>query len=196
MSKEPNQAAGFTILELAVVVLISGVVFAIATPKITNAMREYRVNIAMRQIVDTLNRVKTQAVSENKRSAMMLDTGNNRAGMAILKYDTPSATWVVDSVSYFPLPSGITFQRPAGTASPAGVTSTGVTSFPAYGTSTTVFRQDFTSRGFPVVATGADVLSVFLGNGVTYRSITMTSVGGLRTYKTNSATGSWIDTRY
>lgn len=196
MSKEPNQAAGFTILELAVVVLISGVVFAIATPKIINAMREHRVNIAMRQLVDTLNRAKTQAASENKRTAMMLDTGNNSAGMAILKYDTTSSTWVVDTVSYIPLPSGITFQRPAGTAAPAGVTTTGVTSFPSYGSSTTVFRQDFNSRGFPVVVNGSDVISIFLGNGITYRSITMTSVGGLRTYRTSSATSSWVDTRY
>jgi Tfp pilus assembly protein FimT len=194
MSNVPNKAAGFTILELAVVVLISGVVIAIATPKITNAMREYRVNIAMRQMVDTLNRVKAQAVSDNRRSAMMIDTANNRVGMATLTFDTPSSLWVVNTVTYAPLPQGVTFQRP--TASPTGVTSTLVTSFPSYGGSSTVFRQDFTTRGFPVTALGTDVLSIFVGNGKTYRAITMSSVGGIRTYLTTSLVSSWADTRY
>lgn len=181
-------------LELAIVVLISGVVMAIATPKVTNAMREYRANIAMRQMVDALDRVKAQAVAENKRSAMMVDTANNRAGMATLTYDTPSALWVVDTIYYIPLPQGVTFTRP--TASPTGVTSTTVTSLPSYGGSSTVFRQDFTSRGFPMVAAGTDVLSIFLGNGKSYRAITMTSVGGIRTYATASLTSAWVDTRY
>lgn len=181
-------------IELAVVVLISGAVLAIATPKITNAMREYRVNIAMRQMVDMLNRVKAQAVSDNRRSAMMIDTANNRVGMATLTFDTPSALWVVGTITYVPLPQGITFQRP--TASPTGVTGTTVTSFPSYGGSSTVFRQDFTSRGFPVTALGTDVLSIFVGNGKTYRAITMTSVGGVRTYLTTSLTSAWADTRY
>jgi hypothetical protein len=35
-----------------------------------------------------MNRTKMQAISENKRSAMLIDTANNRAGMTVLKYDT------------------------------------------------------------------------------------------------------------
>jgi Tfp pilus assembly protein FimT len=192
--KKSRSELGFTILETSIVLLLAGVVVAIATPKITNAMREFRANIAMRQMVDTLNRVKMQAVSENKRSAMIVDTANSKAGMAVLKYDTPSSSWIVDQVYYSPLPQGVTFQRP--TAAPTGVTNTAVTSFPAYGTSTTVFRQDFNTRGFPVVANGSDIVSIFIGNGKSYRCVTMTSSGGLRTYKTDTLTSSWADTRY
>src|SRR5436190_4593931 len=130
ISKRVRQEAGYTILQLAVTVLVSGSVIAIATPKITNAMREYRANIAMRNIADTLNRAKMQAISENKRSAMLVDTASNRAAMAVLKYDTASASWIVDQTFYVSLPQGVTFQRPSITA-PSGVTTTGVTSFPA-----------------------------------------------------------------
>lgn len=96
--------------------------------KITNAMREYRANIAMRNIADTLNRTKMQAISENKRSAMLIDTASNRAAMAVLKYDTPTAAWVVDQTYYVSLPQGVTFQRPTITA-PTGVTTTGLRPF-------------------------------------------------------------------
>lgn len=195
ISKRLRQEAGYTILQLAVTVLVSGSVIAIATPKITNAMREYRANIAMRNIADTLNRAKMQAISENKRSAMLIDTASNRAAMAVLKYDTASASWIVDQTFYVSLPQGVTFQRPSITA-PSGVTTTGVTSFPAVSGSTTVFRQDFNSRGFPIVANGSDVASIFLGNGQSYRAITLTSVGGIRTYKTDTANANWVDTRY
>ena len=195
ISKRLRQEAGYTILQLAVTVLVSGSVIAIATPKITNAMREYRANIAMRNIADTLNRAKMQAISENKRSAMLIDTVTNRAGMAVLKYDTPTTSWVVDQTYYVSLPQGVTFQRPAITA-PSGVTTTGVTSFAAVSGSTTVFRQDFNSRGFPIVTNASDVASIFIGNGQSYRAITMTSVGGIRTYRTDTANSNWVDTRY
>lgn len=197
MTARKEKAAGFTVLEIAVVVAIVGVICAIATPKITNAMREYRANFAMRQVVDLLNRAKTQAVSENKRSAVMIDTANKQAGMATLKYDIPTTSWVIDQIYYIPLPVGISFQRVTGIASPPGVVSTtAVTSFPSYAGSSTVFRQDFNSRGFPIVAAGTDVLSVFIGNGKTYRAITMTSVGGIRTYRTDASNTTWQDTHY
>lgn len=195
IAKRLRQEAGYTILQVAVVMLVSGCVIAIATPKITNAMREYRANIAMRNIADTISRAKMQAVSENRRSAMLIDTATNRAGMAVLRYDTVSASWVIDQTFYVSLPPGITFQRPTITA-PAGVTTTGVTSFPAVSGSTTYFRQDFNSRGFPIVTNGSDVASIFVGNGQSYRAITLSSVGGIRTYRTDTANSAWVDTRY
>lgn len=195
ISKRLRQEAGYTVLQLAVTLLVSGSVIAIATPKITKAMREYRANIAMRNIADTLSRAKMQAISENKRAAMMIDTANNRAGMAVLKYDTATTSWIIDQSYYVALPQGVTFQRPTITA-PTGVTTSGVTSFPALSGSTTVFRQDFNSRGFPIVASGSDVASIFIGNGQSYRAITMNSVGGIRTYRTDTANANWLDTRY
>ena len=195
ISKRLRQETGYTILQLAITLLVSGTVVAFATPKITNAMREYRANIAMRNIADTISRAKMQAVSENKRTAMMIDTANNKAGMAILKYDTATAAWIIDQTYYVSLPQGVTFQRPAITA-PSGVTAAGVTSFAAISGSTTVFRQDFNSRGFPILGSGSDVSSIFIGNGQSYRAITMSSVGGIRTYRTDTANANWVDTRY
>jgi prepilin-type N-terminal cleavage/methylation domain-containing protein len=181
---------GFTMIEVAAVLLVGGAIMAFATPKITNAMRAYRINIATRQLVDTLKRVKTQAVSESKRTAFVVDTDNRRAGMATLNTDDS-----VKDAYYVSLPQGIIFERPSVSTNPAGVSSslTTAVSFSKYGSEGTVYKQDFNTRGFPVVADGADVICIFVGNGKDYRAITMSSVGGIRLYKLNGT--NWVDTR-
>jgi prepilin-type N-terminal cleavage/methylation domain-containing protein len=186
-----NPQRGFTMIEVGVVLLVIGAVAALATPRITGAMREYRANIATRQIVDTIKRVKTQAISENKKMAMMIDTANHKAGLAVYKADGTT----IDQVYYVPLPQGVSFQRPADNSAPPGVQSAAMVSFPSYSGSTTVFKQDFTSRGFPVVANASDVLSIFVGNGQTFRAITMSSAGGVRIYMSDGKSGTWKDAR-
>lgn len=175
-------------LEVAVVAGLVGTFIAIAVPIISNSMRQYRLNTATRQVIDTIKRIKMQAVSENRRSAMMIDTNGLRAGIATLKDDG-----TVSRVDYVELPSGITFTRPDVTAAPPGVVTGGAVSCPKYGDTNTLFKQDFNSRGFPVVANGAEVISIFLGNGDSFRSIVMNSVGGIRTYSMESGDRVWKD---
>jgi len=181
---------GFTIIEVAAVLLVGGAVMAFAAPRITNAMRTYRINIATRQVVDTLKRVRTQAVSESKRAAFVVDTSARQAGLALLNTDSS-----IKNSSYVSLPQGIIFERPQVSTNPVGVSAslTSAVSFSKYGTSGSVYKQDFNTRGFPVVADGADVVCIFVGNGKDYRAITMSSVGGIRIYKLEGT--AWIDTR-
>ena len=187
ISKAIERQRGFTVFEGAVAVAIFGVALAFATPKITNAMREYRLNIAMRQVVDTFKRAKMQAISESKRSGVAIDVGGRRIGL--VTYQDDGVT--VDRIDYIPLPTGVIFQRPGDeTAAPEGVTASGITSFP---TKNGVYVQDFNTRGFPAVSSGSDVLSVFLGNDRDHRAVTMTSVGGVRTYRFENRT--WHNTR-
>jgi Tfp pilus assembly protein FimT len=186
-SKAIERERGFTVFEGAVAVAIFGVALAFAAPKITGAMRDYRLNIAMRQVVDTLKRAKMQAISESKRSGVAIDVGGRRIGLVTYQGDGVT----VERIDYIPLPSGVVFQRPSNeTAAPEGVTASGVTSFP---TRNGVYIQDFNTRGFPAVTSGADVLSIFLGNDQNHRAITMTSVGGVRTYRFEDR--AWQNTR-
>jgi Tfp pilus assembly protein FimT len=184
-NKERGES-GFSLLEGTIGIMIIGVVVAFAAPKISNAMGQYRVNIAMRQTVDILKRAKTQAVAENRKSGIVADTANHRLGLVVYNDDL-----TVNRIEFIPLPQGVSFQRPASiTTQPAGVKSTDVVSFPKQGSYN---QQDFNSRGFPVVASGADVVSVFIGNGKEYRVVTMTSVGGINTYLAQN--NQWVDTR-
>jgi type II secretory pathway pseudopilin PulG len=181
-----NNERGFSLLEGTIGLMILGVVIAFAAPRISNAMGQYRVDIAMRQTVDIIKRAKTQAVSENRRSGIVADTATNRLGLVFYNDDLS-----VNRIEFIPLPQGVSFQRPADIATPpAGVNTTGVVSFPKQGN---YYQQDFNSRGFPLVASGADVVSIFVGNGREYRAVTMTSVGGISTFMAQNK--QWVNTR-
>ncbi len=185
-----DSARGFTTLELTIVVLITGVIAAIATPKITNAMREYRVSIAVRHMADLVQRAKVQAISENHSVALRVDTANNRAGLVV--YDANNNEVRVD---YIPLPQGVSFAMPAGVTAPVtGAPTDRSVSFALKAGSTTIYEQSFTSRGFPAVVTGT-MNAIYVGsNNQSYRALTLNSVGGIRTWiwRTNQ----WEDTRH
>ncbi|HYP27584.1 MAG TPA: hypothetical protein VE262_12775 [Blastocatellia bacterium] len=182
--KDKGQS-GFTVLEITVVVLVAGLIGAMAVPRITSAMRTHRLNIATRQVLDTMKRAKMMAVSQNRSSAIGVDINGRRMGVVLFNADGS-----VNSVEYIPLPEGVSFQRPPDvTANPEGVTGEGVVSFNQQGG---FYRQDFNSRGFPAVPFGQTV-SIFIGNGRDYNAVTMTSVGGVRTYRLDG--GTWASTQ-
>jgi Tfp pilus assembly protein FimT len=169
-------------------VLAIGILLAMSTPKILNAVREHRLSIAARETADLIQRAKAQAVSDNRTSSLMMDTAGRRMGMAI--YD--SGGTIVDAV-YVPLPQGIDFQTPPSVTAPVtGAPTSAAVSFPAYGSSTTVFKQDFTTRGFPSVAPGT-INAIYLTNGRSYRALTMNSVGGIRMWWWEN--GAWVGAR-
>jgi Tfp pilus assembly protein FimT len=181
-------ARGFTVMEITVTVLAMGIVVAFAAPKIMNGMREYRLNMAMRQVADLIQRVKMQAVSDNRKASLVVDSANLKIG--IITYDASNN---VLATQYVPLPSGVTFAMPGSNVAP--ITNAPITkaiSFPAQGTSTTIFQQDFNSRGFPAVTAGT-INAVYLTNGRTYRALTMNSVTGIATF-TWTGNG-WKDVR-
>ena len=190
IDKSGKQESGFTMIEAGIVILIVGAVIAFATPKITTAMREYRLNMAMRQITDLIQRAKTQAMSNNGSVTLRVDTATSRAGIVVRN---SSGTEI--RTDYIPLPQGVTFAMPSGVTAPmTGAPTTRSVSFPAQGgTSTTIFEQNFNSRGFPVVTTAGAINAVYITNSRTYRAITVTSIGGIRTWVwQNSA---WASTK-
>lgn len=189
LQRDEKLARGFTVIEIGVALLIIGVIAVFAVPRISNAMREYRLNNAMRQITDLMQQAKTQAMSNNTRATLRVDTANSRAGLVV--YDSNGAEIRTD---YIPLPQSIRFSQPASMSAPmTGAPTSGVASFPAQEASTAVFQQDFTSRGFPSVSAAGAINVIYIGNNLTYRAITLSSVGGIRTWVwRNSA---WVNTR-
>lgn len=179
---------GFTVMEASIVVLIIGIVAVFAAPRIVDGMREYRLNMAMRQVADLVQKVKMQAVADNRKAALAIDTANRTIGM--ITYDAGNN---VLSAQYAPLPPGIYFATPANNVAPmTGAPTTNAISFPAQGSSTTLFQEDFNSKGFPVVTAGA-INALYLTNGRTYRALTLNSVAGLRTFTWQGS--SWRDVR-
>jgi hypothetical protein len=181
---------GFTVMEAAVAVFIVGLIAAFATPKIMNAMRQYRVGIAARQMSDLIQRAKVEAVSQNRNVTLRIDTANNCAGLIIR-----DAAGAEVGVQYVPLPQGVRFVLPLGTV-PAPMTGAPISasvSFPAQSGSTTIFEQDFNSRGFPAVTAGT-INAIYIGSyNRSYSAVTLNSVGGIRTWSWSGS--QWLNTR-
>lgn len=197
MSKEiRDRQRGFTLLEASVVVLVIGFIVGFATPKFVNAMREYRVSMATRQLTDLIHRAKTQAVSDNRGVTLRVDTATNRIGLVVV--DTDGVTEL--RTEYVKLPQGVTFSMPADVNAPmTGAPIARSVSFAPKTGSTTVFEQQFNSRGFPVVGAPTTIQALYVGNGKNFRAVTLTSVGGLRSWTwmqpEGHPDGGWVNTR-
>jgi prepilin-type N-terminal cleavage/methylation domain-containing protein len=175
--KSYKKEAGFSMVEVAVVVLIVGVIIAFATPKITNAMREYRLDQGIRQVVDAIKRAKAQAVANNKTACVIADTANNRLGLFVFN----NAGDVIRT-DYVSLPQDIEFALPPSVVAPFDdVPVETSVSFPLKSGSTTLRQMDFTTRGFPDVDDNA-MNAIYLGNGTSYRAVTLNSYGATRTW--------------
>lgn len=184
-----KRESGFTVLELGVVVLVAGVVFAIATPKFVNAMREYRVSMASRQLADLIHRAKTQAVADNRRVAIRIDTANRKAGVVVYNDNGDEIR-----TEYIPLPQGVSFTRPTNAGAPvSGAPADRDVSFGLKQGSNTIYEQQFSPRGFPVVNSPTTIQALYVGNGRNFRAVTLTSVGGIRSWKWNNS--QWVNTR-
>lgn len=180
--QDRKQALGFSLVECLIIFAIIATVLSIATPKITKAMRDYRLNITLRQLSDLIQKAKVEAVSENRKASLVVDSANRKFGLIV--YDDNLNVLRTD---YIPLPDGVVFARPAGVTAPlSGAPTTSDISFPAQSGTTTTFQQDFTSRGFLKVANPGDIQVIYFGNGADYRAITINSIGGIQTWKWNT----------
>ncbi|MFL6212944.1 MAG: Tfp pilus assembly protein FimT/FimU [Blastocatellia bacterium] len=185
---------GFTMIEATVAVSIVILIAAFSTPKIINAMRQYRIGMATRQIADLIQRAKVEAVSQNRNVTVRVDTVNNRAGLVIR-----DASGTETDVQYIPLPQGVRFvlpTMPSGSTLPApmtGAPTSSSVSFAAKTGSTGIYEQDFNSRGFPAVNAGA-IHALYVGSYTTsYAAVTLNSVGGIRTWSWSGS--QWLNTR-
>lgn len=186
-SRSGNRQRGFSMIELSIICLMASVCLAFATPKIIKAMRSYRLSMATRQMADLVQKAKVEAVAENRKASLVVDTANRKFGLIV--YDGNGAVIRTD---YIPLPLGVNFSIPANNSAPInGAPSATTISFPNQNGSSTIFQQDFTSRGFLNVSNPATIQAVYFGDGINYRALTLTSVGGIRIWKWD--TNAWAN---
>lgn len=130
--------AGFTLIEMLIVMVILGLVVAFAAPKID--MTRYRVESSMQGIGMTMLAAERQAITQQHDVILLFDVPNNK----IRIHDDANNNGVIDAgerVRGVPLGDGIVFGRATAPARPMGpgpVTFTKVINgFPAL-----VFHRD------------------------------------------------------
>jgi type II secretory pathway pseudopilin PulG len=154
-------------VEVAVVVLVIGILAAVAIPSINHWIKLYRLGIAAQQISDALQATKMQAVAKTRRRELLFDVAGNRVG--------PEGGTLV------PLPPGVTFSTGEAYLPPEeDISVEEPVTFPAAGSDDNLRAAAFTGKGLPDADPG-EVFAVYLSNDAGTRVVTMTSAGNLRT---------------
>lgn len=83
----PLEEKGYTLIELMVVIVLLGLIFTIATPRIRDALFRDDLKGATRQMVGLISRLRDEAIREHKDYMLHFDLESNR-----FWYDSPSMT--------------------------------------------------------------------------------------------------------
>lgn len=86
MKRQPflkSSTSGFTMLEVLVVIILMGILFAIAAPNWVAFLNNQRVNTARNQITQTLRDAQAQAKRTKVNRAVVVYNNNNELQMAI-----------------------------------------------------------------------------------------------------------------
>lgn len=158
--------AGFSLLEILIVVAVVIVLAAISIPLISSWVAQYRLDIAAQQVADGLQTAKMQAVSKTRRRELLFDVTGNRLGL--------EGSTLVD------LPGGVRFDAGGVTVPPdPAVTMGQAVTFPSVDADTGLCAAAFTGKGIPDVDPGT-VYAVFLTNTAGTKSVVVTSAGNVR----------------
>jgi type IV fimbrial biogenesis protein FimT len=131
---DARAGAGFTLVELAIVLVIFGIVSAIAIPGINKFLRSVEMNGEVQQFATTMRVVRQRAITENNNYVLYWDAtdrklkwwdddNNNGVKDGPEKFGATSAmaTWItVTNSSTNPFPSDTVQFVPNGSASVSG----------------------------------------------------------------------------
>lgn len=185
-----RSAAGFSLMELMVVLAFMGIIAAIAIPQISRAVALMRLNGAIRSISNTAALAKTKAGAQFTRVRLYVDLGANSFHLETYVAGAPGQ-WVVDGGTTF-LPNNVTFRfNPVGAAplntqpaigqAPACLDNA-VPAAPIGNTACVVFN----SRGIPIDNNGVptNLDAVYISDGTAVLGVTVSPTGLIGVWNT------------
>ncbi len=170
--------AGFSTVELFIVIGIMLIITAIGLPSLTKTQAVYRVSDDARSIAESLTLAKMRAGANLTPERLSLNTGNNTYQLE--QYNKTTTSWDLDQgVKY--LNNGVSFGY-GSISSPAGSQSAIVQTSPVI----------FNSRGIPVNGSNQPTPedAIYLYNSSGYFAVTVALSGRIQVWKYMSS--AWV----
>ncbi|MBI1940756.1 MAG: hypothetical protein HYS33_04520 [Acidobacteria bacterium] len=188
-------------LEMLVVVLVMGIIIAMAMPQALTAVKAYRLHSDASAVAAQMNVTRFRATSQNAPYRLNLITSTTPQSYTLERMcgNTPSSVDSNCTSAYnnfsvrqieggsLYLSTGDTFStsNPGGTVFPGSITG---------GSAATVFY--FNTRGMPVTSTGSPVSNggsvIYVTNNINLTDSIVVSVGGrISVYQWNPSSGVW-----
>src|SRR5690348_4881583 len=106
MAMERRHPKGFSLVEMAIVLVVTGIVLAISAPALHRYLESYRVNDAARQVSNELRIARQKAVTNGTRQYFVAGTGVN-AGLYYTKtcVQTAPNTWTNPALTQWSMPT-------------------------------------------------------------------------------------------
>jgi len=192
MTSRPN---GFSLMELLIVVALTGVISAIAVPMMRNSLGDFRLRGDARSLTNAMSLTKMRAASDFTQSRLYVDT--NGLSFQVQTWNKTSASWVTEG--------GLTYLSQNDTFSFGSTGTPPPNSQGAIG-QPTACRTDlnvaiantacvlFNSRGIPVDSTGAPTSNdvVYVTDSTAVYGIAISATGLVTQWRTTAgATPSW-----
>jgi prepilin-type N-terminal cleavage/methylation domain-containing protein len=195
-----KNSAGFTLLEMLVVVGLMAVIAAIAIPMSGNTLRYLRLSGDARSVANEISTAKMRAAAKFTQARIYVDLSGRAYYLQTCSTPgtSPCPTWASEGASTS-LSSTVSFGYGiVSTAPPNTQTTIGEASLCVDGTGHTVANTAciiFNSRGIPVDSTGSPTAidAVYVNDGTGVYAVTMAATGFARTWSTPYAsTPTWV----
>ncbi len=160
-----HRQAGFTLLELMIVIVVIAILTAIAVPNIINWLPNYRLKAAARDLYSNMQKAKMEAVKRNVTVVLDFVPATNRYEMFV-----DDGAGVSGNANNFTRDSGETLLGTFGMPNDVTLSSA---SF-SFGTQ----KAGFNSRGLPASRRIGNV--ILLNNNSRYYKATLSSAGNIK----------------